>query len=209
MKNTNGASYNRLFTAYEDDGNNTNVKGTYGSFYFFGNYIDGSVYNDQNHLNQIAAVNADNTQGLVAKNGFISTSSLLASAEYSITPDAADFTQTAAEAYEAVLAYAGASLKRDAVDERVVDNVRRGDYTSPGSNGSDYGFIDDPADVGGWPVYTGQAAADSDHDGMPDEWEKAHGLDPEKDDSAGYDLNDSYTNLEVYMNSLVKHLYPN
>ena len=211
LRHSNDGSCSYLFVAYADDGSNNskNELGTYGTFYLHGNYIDGSVIENRNRLDQIAAVNADNTKGLIAKNDSITTDKLLASTEFSVTPDAADYTQSAAEAYEAVLTYAGASFKRDAVDERVVDNVRRGDYTSSGSNGSDYGFIDDPSDVGGWPVYTGQAAADSDHDGMPDEWEKAHGLDPEKDDSAGYDLNDSYTNLEVYMNSLVKHLYPN
>lgn len=125
-------------------------------------------------------------------------------AEFSITPDAAEFTQSAQEAYEAVLAHAGASLKRDAVDERIVRNVREGGYDAKGSNGSDYGLIDSPYDVGGWPTYTGEALDDTDGDGMPDEWEKEHGLDPTKDDSAKYNLSKEYTNLEVYMNSLVE-----
>ncbi len=211
LRETNGDSCSYLFVAYSDDGSNNSLNeyGTYGYFYLQGNYIDNSVIENQSRLNQIAAVNADNTKGLIAKNDFISTDQLLAAGEFSITSDAADYTQSATDAYEAVLAYAGASLQRDAVDERVVNNVRNGDYTASGSNGSDYGFIDDPSDVGGWPTYTGEALADSDNDGMPDEWEKANGLDPEQDDSAGYDLSSSYTNLEVYMNSLVEDLFPN
>ncbi|HBB06829.1 MAG TPA: pectate lyase [Bacteroides sp.] len=208
LKSTNGNACSRIFTAYADDGGNSskNELGTYGSFYVSGNYFDGSVLDNKNRLESIAEVNADNTKGIVAKNDFITTDKLLAAAEFSITDDAADYTQSAADAYESVLRYAGASLKRDAVDERVVKNVRDGDYTASGSNGSGYGFIDDPSDVGGWPVYTGEAPADSDGDGMPDDWEKERGLDPSKDDSAGYALSDSYTNLEVYMNSLVESL---
>ena len=208
LKSTNGNACSRIFTAYADDGGNSskNELGTYGSFYVSGNYFDGSVLDNKNRLESIAEVNADNTKGIVAKNDFIKPDKLLAAAEFSITDDAADYTQSAADAYESVLRYAGASLKRDAVDERVVKNVRDGDYTASGSNGSGYGFIDDPSDVGGWPVYTGEAPADSDGDGMPDDWEKKRGLDPSKDDSAGYALSDSYTNLEVYMNSLVESL---
>ena len=42
---------------------------------------------------------------------------------------------------------------------------------------------------------------------MPDEWEEAHGLDKNKDDSSNYNLSKEYTNLEVYYNSLVEKLY--
>jgi hypothetical protein len=45
---------------------------------------------------------------------------------------------------------------------------------------------------------------DSDHDGIPDEWEKAHGLNPNDPADANGDVNgDGYTNLEKYLNSLV------
>lgn len=206
LRSTNGGSCAYLFTAYDDDGSNSskNELGTYGSFYFHGNYIDDSCIENENRLRSIAAVNADNKEGMITKKDFISTDKLLASSEYAITPDAAEFTQSAKEAYEAVLSYAGASLKRDAVDERIVRNVREGGYDAKGSNGSNYGLIDSPYDVGGWPTYTGEALDDTDGDGMPDEWEKEHGLDPTKDDSAKYNLSKEYTNLEVYMNSLVE-----
>ena len=77
---------------------------------------------------------------------------------FTITDDAALFTQSASEAYKAVLLYAGASLKSDAVDRRIVDNVRNGDYTASGSNGSVLGLIDKATDVGGWPVYVKENA---------------------------------------------------
>lgn len=200
------SSYYRVFTAYADDGSNDskNELGVYGSFYFSGNYFDASVLTDTKKKQNIEKVNADNSMGMKAKNDFISIDKLLSSSEYAITPDAAEFTQSAEDAYEAVLSYAGASLKRDAVDERIVRNVREGGYDAKGSNGSDYGLIDSPYDVGGWPTYTGEALDDTDGDGMPDEWEKEHGLDPTKDDSAKYNLSKEYTNLEVYMNSLVE-----
>ena len=71
-------------------------------------------------------------------------------------------------------------------------------------------MIDQPKDVGGWPEYkTTTAPADTDGDGMPDEWEKKNGLNPnDPADGTGYGLSKEYTNLEVYMNSLVNHLFP-
>jgi hypothetical protein len=100
---------------------------------------------------------------------------------------------SAAEAYTYVLANAGASLHRDAVDARIVDNVQNG-------TGS---IIDDPSEVGGYPTLPiGTAPADSDHDGMPDAWETARGLDPNSDDSAADRNGDGYTNIEEYLNLL-------
>ena len=40
---------------------------------------------------------------------------------------------------------------RDAVDERIIENVRNGDYSFEGSNGGTKGIINTPSDVGGWP----------------------------------------------------------
>ena len=105
--------------------------------------------------------------------------------------------QTAEEAYKLVLDGAGATLpKRDAVDERIIEIVRTGKPTFGN------GIIDTPADVGGWPEYKSETApADSDHDGMPDEWEKKFGLNP-KDMSDGVKDGDKdgYTNIEECLN---------
>ena len=117
--------------------------------------------------------------------------------------------QTAEEAFETVLTKAGCSLSRDAVDFRIVDEVRKGNYTYNGSNGSAGGLIDSQTDVGGWPeLKSDQPLQDTDGDGMPDTWEKLKGLNPEQfADGAETTLNPPYTNLEVYLNSLVANLY--
>jgi hypothetical protein len=63
------------------------------------------------------------------------------------------------------------------------------------------GIIDSPADVGGWPKYTGTAQVDTDADGMPDAWETRHGLDPKDRGDAMRDAdNDGYPSLEEYLN---------
>ncbi|MEO6246661.1 MAG: hypothetical protein ABIQ12_14640, partial [Opitutaceae bacterium] len=104
-------------------------------------------------------------------------------------------TQPAAEAADLVLARAGASLHRDAVDARVVEDVRhrRGKV------------LDSQKEVGGFPALrSGPAPADTDRDGIPDAWELARGLDPKNpaDRNAGTE-NGGYTNLERYLESLV------
>jgi len=103
-------------------------------------------------------------------------------------------TQPATEAARLVLARAGASLHRDAVDQRVVKDVRK-------RRGK---LIDSEEQVGGWPVLRSKPApVDSDRDGMPDAWEKAHGLNPNDPADRNTDRDgDGYTDLEEYLNSL-------
>lgn len=134
--------------------------------------------------------------------------------------------QTAEEAYETVLAKAGCSLHRDAVDMRIVEDVRNGivrngqmvtsatvtgSVTPKKGQISKGGLIDTPSDVGGYPLIAEIHRAndyDADHDGMPDDWEDANGLDKNNlSDGKTYTLNENYTNLEVYLNSLVQDLY--
>lgn len=105
-------------------------------------------------------------------------------------------TQAAAEAYDLVLARAGASLHRDAVDKRIIENVRQ-------KQGK---LLDSQAEVGGWPVLgSHRALPDSDGDGMPDVWETSRGLDPHDAQDRNGDINgDGYTNLEKYLNSIVR-----
>ena len=100
-----------------------------------------------------------------------------------------------ADAMELVLSGAGATLpERDAVDIRVVEDVRYGTGA----------IIDSPEDVGGYPdLSKGIPLVDSDHDGMPDEWELEMGLDPEDASDGNGDLdNDGYTNIEEYLHFL-------
>ncbi len=103
-------------------------------------------------------------------------------------------TQPAADAYESVLAKAGASKARDAADLRVVQGIRDRKHRR----------IDSPKEVGGWPVLkSGTAPKDTDRDGMSDEWEQAHGLNANDPEDRNGTQPDGYTNLEHYLGSLV------
>ena len=76
------------------------------------------------------------------------------------------------------------------------------------SNHGNNGIITTPADVGGWPELKSSAApADSDHDGMPNEWELRYGLNPDDSSDGNEDANgDGYTNLEHYLAQLAGEL---
>jgi hypothetical protein len=108
--------------------------------------------------------------------------------------------ETAEEAFTSVLLYAGASKERDNVDRRIIEEVRTGT-----ANFGKNGIIDSQNDVGGWPeirVITGPK--DSDLDGIPDDYEILNGLDPNNPkDGQFIKEGQFYTNLELYLNSLV------
>ncbi len=132
--------------------------------------------------------------------------------------------QSAKDAYEYVLANVGANLpRRDSVDERILKEVRTGvippmtiakgsqekakfygyaqKWTDELAEYVTKGFVTDPSEVGGWPDYKGEPYKDSDGDGMPDDWEAAHGLNPHDASDATTDLNgDGYTNIEEFIN---------
>ncbi len=103
--------------------------------------------------------------------------------------------ETAPVAFRKVMAFAGASLRRDSVDGRIISEVQ--DSTGK--------IINDQNSVGGWPdLQPGTPKPDRDGDGMPDAWETSHGLDPGDHTDGIKDQNDDgYTNLEEYINSLV------
>ena len=121
---------------------------------------------------------------------------------------------TAEEAYQRVLDNAGVTLpKRDAVDARIIDETRNGYATYDGATykaqqanpdfGKAIGIIDSPTDVGGWPQLNSTPAPDDrDHDGMPDAWEAAQGLNPDDARDRNIVAADGYTMLEHYLNSI-------
>jgi pectate lyase len=107
-------------------------------------------------------------------------------------------TTSPAQAKIDVLANGGASFPiRDAVDTRIIDDVIN-------KTGHSIAYTTDLADP--WPTLNSlPAPADTDHDGMPDVWETANGLnDTNPADRNNYDLHAEYTNLEIYLNSLVE-----
>lgn len=123
-------------------------------------------------------------------------------------------THSAAEAYEKVLAYVGASLYRDEIDARYMEEAKTGTATYKGSITNSPGIIDKVSDVKGYTeanfgTGTRPADFDTDKDGIADEWEKANGLNPnDASDALTYSLDEKgyYTNIEVYANSLVENI---
>ena len=140
-------------------------------------------------------------------------------------PEGEVTTHSASDAFKQVVAYAGASLHRDDVDERYMKETADGTCTYKGSATSykkdgktysctpEWGRIDLVSDVNGYTENnfgTGSRPDDfdTDKDGMADAWEQANGLDPAKDDSKLYtlDTHGFYTNIEIYCNQLVQDI---
>lgn len=127
---------------------------------------------------------------------------------------------SAKDAYTYVLDHVGATLpKRDAVDQRVIQDVRTGniayDHNVSPYAGSKFikrrlpadsykqGIITDVKQVFGYPQYKGTPYRDSDNDGMPDDWEMKHGLNEKNAADATLDRDhDGYTNIEEFLNSV-------
>ena len=103
-----------------------------------------------------------------------------------------------------VLNNVGASIKRDAQDARLINDIRNNTGI----------IINSEKEAGGYDseVYTSDIK-DSDSDGMPDEWETKHNLNPADPSDAGLIINskentafsadyDDYSNIEAYVNEL-------
>ncbi len=198
----------RIFSIDKNKIPGTAVYDLWGKFYIHGNVVDGrsnptsdnwtyGVYN-QFHSSYGTVSQADKDAMKLA---------VPLSTGDNVTTHSAEL------AYQRVLDYAGASLKRDAVDLRILDNVKNRTFNANGSSGeanSRNGIIDNANDVGGWPVLNAAAApVDTDGDGMPDNWETEKGLDPKKANANGKNLSTAYDNIEVYINSLVNAITVN
>ena len=166
----------------------------FGKWYVNGNYVD-----------EAKDVSKNNWLGIVMGNGGTEEDKKTAIID---APHVAEpmITEKAEDAYIAVLNKAGASYKRDTLDERIINDVK-----------NRTGFIIDvqgryphhspfEITVNAWPVLKSlPAPADTDKDGMPDDWEKKNGLNPaDAADAATYKLSKGYTNIEIYVNSLLK-----
>jgi pectin methylesterase-like acyl-CoA thioesterase len=158
-----------------------------GKWYVDGNYVDGSPTNTANNWAGVSTADPAAAMATVPLNH-----------GYPVTTEAAE------SAFENVLLKAGCSLpNRDTLDQRIVNDVRtRGgriiDVQGGYPHGTDYSLT-----VNAWPALASTTApADNDHDGMPDSYETANGLNPaDAADRNGYAAN-GYTNLENYLNSL-------
>lgn len=188
----------RIIETYADNGGNNQPAGTYGTFYITGNLMTKST-----------TVTNDNWLGVDLNSTFstyapgVTKQDIKSDIEF---PYASVTTHSAEKAYEKVVEFCGASLKRDSVDLRIIHDLSTGTVTfTEGGNGSKNGLIDTQSAVGGWPVLEAlNAPADSDEDGMPDHWELANNLNPYSGDDAQLKSVDGvYPNIEVYINSLV------
>ncbi|MBB6324603.1 hypothetical protein FHS59_000218 [Algoriphagus iocasae] len=155
----------------------------YASFYVTGNVVEGAATVTKN--NSLGIQNVD-PKIVQVDNEF----------EFSNAE-----TMTAEQAFDAVMKNAGANIFRDPVDSRIVKEVRSG-QNQFGNNG----IIDSQTQVGGWPILPkGDVPLDTDRDGMPDKWELAFQLNPnDPSDSKLYTLDQDYTNVEMYLNSLIR-----
>jgi len=151
--------------------------GDEGNYYVSGNYVNGSP-----------GTTSDNWKG-VKGSKFI---------KMSAPWDAMPINQeTAAQAYESVLADVGSSLKRDTIDKRIISDVRNGTATK----GRD-GYVSCPSDTVLPTLHSTPPPADTDRDGMPDSWERVNGLNPNNASDRNNKDGIGYTMLENYLNSI-------
>jgi hypothetical protein len=164
-----------------------------GKFYITGNTVEG--------FPEISANNWNGGVQLKGINDEIKNKSKLN------TPveHTAIITSDAKTAGKNILKYAGVSHARDAVDKRIVKEAKtKKERFGNSFEGGGNGIIDSQTDVGGWPnLKSTTPELDSDNDGMPDKWEKRNNLNPKQANNNDYTLNNRYTNLEMFINSLV------
>lgn len=159
-----------------------------------GEVVPPIIYLTGNYMSSSAEISENNWKGSTASKDVAGTDARWKDGMTLLSSE-----QTAEQACQTVLAKAGCSLSRDAVDTRIAEEVKNGSGK----------LIDKPSDVGGWPDLDGTSAiADTDQDGIPDEWETKYGMNPNDVSDAGkISLVTGYTNIEVYACDLVKNLY--
>lgn len=186
--NTNKAVINRIVNP------SFSIKDNYyGQFYVNGNVVEG---NESVTFNNKLGIHMD-------KKG---SDDLQTKAIMKVPFKVEDLPHISAEdSYLKILKYVGASFSRDTLDARIIEDVtqRKGriiDVQGGFPHGTDY-EISKIA----WPILkSGKILKDTDGDGMPDDWETKNGLNPNNSqDHKEFKLHKSYTNIEVYLNSLL------
>ena len=195
----------RIFQPNPDNGSNKNELGVWGTFYVADNFFDDSCSKLTDKMKSyMANTNADNWVG-IHPNGTLPNGSkddIKSTKEYEVVKPT---THTPAAAYEKVLAYAGASYKRDRIDERIVNEVKTGSFTYKGTNGSNNGIIDTQTDVEGYIVYESETRpTDADNDGIADAWATQYM--PAGNKYNDIDSETGYSYIELYINSIVDHI---
>ncbi|MBK0383098.1 pectate lyase [Pedobacter sp. SD-b] len=165
----------------------------FGQFYVADNYVDG-----------FPDVTKDNKLGVQLDKGFgeADMEKTIVNSPMDVMPI---FTTTAIKAYGEVLKNVGATLpKRDTLDQRIINEVKtRTGRMIDVQGGFKHGTPYEISKIA-WPVLkSNPALKDSDKDGMPDDWEIKNNLNPKINDSASFGINKQYTNIEIYINSLI------
>lgn len=198
----------RIFEPSADDGKNTNVKGTWGTFHLDGNYFDDTTpYCTSASKANIAKTNNNNWEGLHPNTGnaALPNNTVESIKRYTPFEVVEPTTHTAKVAYQKVLDLVGASLQRDVIDTRIINEVINGEYTYTGANGSTHGLIDTPNDAEGYIKYESTSKPnDSNNDGIPDAWAAIYMTNGEKYNTV--DTETGYTYIELYINSIVDHI---
>ncbi|MCV9388830.1 pectate lyase family protein [Reichenbachiella ulvae] len=195
----------RIISIDKNKNEGTEVYDIWGKFYIDGNYMAGSTSATNDNWNYGVFNQFHSSYGEVSEEDKVA---MRLTEPHDIGNNVT--THTAQDAYDRIVAYGGASLIRDAVDERVLSDMESVSYQFEGSNGSTKGIIDSQADVGGWPeLVSEEALLDTSEDGMPDAWKEEMKLDPETFEANGHDLSTGYENIEVYINSLVADITEN
>ena len=165
----------------------------------------GKFFVDGNHVEDAKDISRNNWLGIDMGNSGTEADKKEAVKDKAFTAEPITI-QTAKEAYEDVIQFAGASFRRDTLDERIINDVKNRtgkfiDVQGGYPHGTAYELT-----VNTWPALkTVPAPTDTDKDGMPDEWEKKNGLNPgDATDASQNKLHPYYTNIEVYINSLIK-----
>lgn len=165
----------------------------------------GKWYVNGNYVHEANDVSKNNWLGIVMGNGGTEEDKKNTIID---KPHAAEpmITQDAEDAYGAVLKWVGASYKRDTLDERIINDVKNRTGTLVDVQG---GFPHGTAyelTVNAWPALQSlPAPLDTDKDGMPDDWEKKNKLNPnDPADATAFKLDKNYSNVEVYINSIIK-----
>ena len=191
----------RIFQPNADDGSNSQTRGVWGTFYVAGNRM--MATNGTINTN----VTNDNWNGINPNPSSKSKAEIRSDVEFAFPANIVVTTHTAEMAHEKVLAYGGASYKRDSTDRRVMNEVKNRLAPQRGSNGTNKGgLIDTQTDVGGWDTYTydpAEVLVDANIDGIPDDW---FAVNVPEGQTANDKNEEGYTYLEVYLNSLVQHI---
>lgn len=178
---------------YRIVGVDSNATDGYAKYYLSGNYVDGSTANTNN--NWLGAyMNTGNAADTVKSKV---TTPFLSAYLPSVS-------HTALQAYDSVLKNAGCILPiRDTLDQRVINNVKNRTGALIDCQGGYPHATPYASTVNAWPTLNnGTAPTDTDHDGMPDDWENANGLNLNDATDRGVFAANGYTNLENYLNSI-------